>query len=58
MLLEGLNRMFKKILLRILNCEKKRDRKIREIDEGGSTQFVSGVDPSSIEKKIPDPWYE
>jgi hypothetical protein len=51
------NKMLKKILSLVLNCEKKRDRKTRETPKGRSEESISSVDTRSTQTKIPDPWY-
>ena len=51
-----LNKMLKKILSLVLNCEQKEDRKTRETPTGGSEKSISSMDVSSTQTKIPDPW--
>jgi hypothetical protein len=57
MSLAVLNRMLRKILSLVLNCEKKRDRKTGETSERGSKESIASVDTRSTQTKIPDPWY-
>lgn len=58
MLLEELNRMLRKILSLVLNCEKKGDRKTGKISPGGSEESSSSVDSRRPKEEIPDPWWQ
>ena len=57
MSLEALNKMLRKILSLVLNCEKKRVRETGETAEGKTKEPISSVDTYDTQTKIPDPWF-
>ena len=57
MSLAVLNRMLRKILSLVLNCEKKRDGKTGETAERRTKEPITSMDNRSTQAKIPDPWF-